>query len=81
MQGREGECVIVQMLAVSSSLQTGDPGLETGHLRLLQAGRKKKKKKFTDTLPYCNFHYTPTLLKNSTLMSRDSVEVSMEAWS
>lgn len=32
-QGGEGEGV---MLAVSSSLQTGDPGLQTGHLRLLQ---------------------------------------------
>lgn len=36
MQSREGECVIVNMLVVSSSLQTGDPCLETGHLRLLQ---------------------------------------------
>lgn len=35
MQSREGECVIVQMLVLSSSLQAGDPGLETGHLRLL----------------------------------------------
>lgn len=32
-QSREGEGV---MLMVSSSLQTGDPGLETGHLRLLR---------------------------------------------
>lgn len=35
VQRREGEWVAVQMLAVSSSLQTGDPGLKTRHLRLL----------------------------------------------
>lgn len=35
VQSRKGERVVAQMLAVSSSLQTGDPGFETGHLRLL----------------------------------------------
>lgn len=39
MQSGERECVIVNMLVVSSSLQTGDPCLETGHLRLLQGDK------------------------------------------
>lgn len=85
-QSREGQCV---MLTVSSSLQTGDPDLETGHLGLLQEARstnfdKDIKKKFTDVLPQCTFYYSHFFLQNSTLMSRDSLEVSMdfpEAWS
>lgn len=87
VQRREGECVAVQMLAVSSSLQTGDPGLETRHLRLLQGDRNTNfetvEKKCTETLPYLNFGHIQAL-KNFTLMSRDSLEVSMdfsEAWS
>lgn len=35
VQRRERGAVIVQMLSVCSSSQTGDPGLETSHLRLL----------------------------------------------
>ncbi len=55
MQSRKGECVTVYTLAVSCSLQTGDPGLETRHLRLLQGDRNTNfedgEKKFTDTFP------------------------------
>lgn len=51
MKSREGERV---MLAASGSLQAGDPGLETGHLGLLQEDKntsfgKDNVNKFTHT--------------------------------
>lgn len=54
VQSRERECVIVQILSVSSSSQTGDPGLETSYLRLLSEEEKDNKVQ--------DFHYV-TLIK------------------
>lgn len=60
VKSREGECV---MLAASSSLQAGDPGLETGHLGLLREDKntsfdKDTVKKFTDTHAQRDFLYS-----------------------
>lgn len=48
VQSWERECVIVEILADSSPLQTGDPGLETGHLRLLQGDKNKNFDKISE---------------------------------
>lgn len=59
VRSRQGDRVSVQMVAVSRSLQTGDPGLKTGRFGLLKKDENKDfivvEKKCEDTLPKCNF--------------------------
>lgn len=69
MQSREGECVIVQILAVGGSLQAGDPGLETGHLGLLRGDKNADFDKTLKRNSQMHFHsgtlITLTLLKKT----------------